>query len=56
MLYKIQKGTVEYGADVILDNIDFEIKNKNNIRFTNRKYFRQDMMAMRILQSLKQAI
>ena len=29
MLYKIQKGTVEYGADVILDNIDFEIKNKN---------------------------
>lgn len=29
MLYKIQKGTVEYGADVILDNIDFEIKSKN---------------------------
>lgn len=29
MLYKIQKGTVEYGTDVILDNIDFEIKNKN---------------------------
>ena len=29
MLYKIQHGTVEYGADVILNDIDFEIKNKN---------------------------
>ena len=29
MLYKIQHGTVEYGAETILYDIDFEIKNKN---------------------------
>ena len=29
MIYKIQHGTVEYGAEVILSDIDFEIKNKN---------------------------
>ena len=29
MIYKIQHGSVEYGAETILDDIDFEIKNKN---------------------------
>ena len=29
MLYKIQHGSVEYGAETILSDIDFEIKNKN---------------------------
>lgn len=29
MIYKIQHGTVEYGAETILYDIDFEIKNKN---------------------------
>ena len=29
MIYKIQHGTVEYGAETILLDIDFEIKNKN---------------------------
>lgn len=29
MLYKIQHGSVEYGAETILDDIDFEIKNRN---------------------------
>jgi len=29
MIYKIQHGSVEYGAETILDDIDFEIKNRN---------------------------
>ncbi|MDO4187727.1 MAG: ABC-F type ribosomal protection protein [Lachnospiraceae bacterium] len=29
MIYKIQHGSVEYGAETILSDIDFEIKNKN---------------------------
>ena len=29
MIYKIQHGSVEYGAETILSDIDFEVKNKN---------------------------
>ena len=30
MLYKIVNGSVSYGADTILENINFEIKEKEN--------------------------
>jgi len=36
MLFKIQNGSVSFGADTILENIDFEIKDKEKIAIVGR--------------------
>ena len=36
MLYQINNGAVRFGADTILENVNFEIRDKENIAIVGR--------------------
>ena len=48
MNYRIVKGSVTYGADTILEEINFEIRNKEKIAIVGRKCIFINMVMMNI--------